>query len=345
MGLAEGELAAGAGVAATLLKLSPEERQKSAAPPPPLSRSASCPSPRLLFLLAAHLTHVASAGSSWTRGAFDTTLAVTTAPFSYSVALRGSPWLSGGGAAAACNGVGRSTFNGTLVPAADTLTPCDGADARLGAFECVSLEITAADGDEDCVLTLSFKYYPARDAFEFAANFAAGGVAGTATAPQPNVGGWPAGPWPLSTAFPAFSNASSSLGFMNTRGNLLSENFISTSSAFLSSYVGGIEGGPLCLFDASADAAHPPALVLSPLTHAKSVFVAPWAGADAPPLPPPSGESPAGVYQEVDHGQMQPLVCSVAPTGVVTFANGDARRDSCWVTANCTLVAPSGPAA
>jgi hypothetical protein len=236
------------------------------------SNSARASPPLLcLALLAARAADTAAAtgaaeaagAATWTRGAFDTTLTVTAAPFSYAVSLRGAAWLAGGGAAAACGGAGRSTFNGSLAAVAaaaaggGALTPCDGADARLGAFECVSVALAAADGDAACAFTLAFKYYAARDAFEFSATFPAGGVAGTATAPQPNVGGWPAagGPWPLSTAFPAFAEvASGDLGFLNTRGNLLSENFAWTRSAFLGSYAGGMEGGPLLLFNASADA-------------------------------------------------------------------------------------------
>ena len=319
--------------------------------------------PAVFFLLlTAAAAAVPPSSSTWSRGGF-TVVSVASSPpaFSYSVAVNGSVWLSGGGAAATCNGVSRSTVNATLVASAP-LAPCDGADARLGAFECVAQALAASDGDASCALVASVRYYAGRDAFEFHAAFGAGGgggggggVAGTATAPLPNSGaGWPAGPWPLSTAFPAFSGAAP-LGFQNTHGNLLSPNFAWAREDFLAAgYVGGLEGGPLLLFDASAAPSaqlHPPALVLSPLTHAKSVFVAPWAGAapPPPPPPPPPASSIAGVYKEVDHGQMRPLACSTAvgADGIVTatFANGDPRRASCWATANCTLVAPSGTAA
>lgn len=312
-----------------------------------------------LLLLACPLA-CAGAPSRRVLGGSAFTLSISGEPFSYSLSLNGSSWLSGGGAVAHCNNVGRSSFNGTLL-ASGALFECGGVDARLGAYDCIALALAPSDGDADCGVTVAFHYYHSSDAFEFLATFAAHGVAGTAKAPQPNVAGWPQGPWPLATAFPVFSATASRLGFTETRGNMLSANFV--WSRTLDAYAGGLEGGPLLLFDAAGGGVHPPALVLSPRTHAKSVFVAPWGASvpvsappmSAPPMSaPPTSASPvhappahappahaplahpppatsvAGVFREVDHGRMDPLVCITSlagdgATATATFLNGDPR--------------------
>ena len=280
---------------------------------------------------------LASASSPWVRGSFTT---VTWQNSSFSVALNGTAWLEEGGATAQCLGVGRSTFNGTLLASGDP-SDCSGEDPRLGPFDCQAQALAPSDGAPGCMLTIAIAYYPARDAFEFTATFPAAGVPGVALRGLPiQRADWPTpGNWPLSTAFPDFGSVRASLGFANTRGNLLSDNFAWARTSFLGSYQGGMEGGPLLLFDAAASSLHPPALVLSPLTHAKSVFVAPRS-----PGPLPPATSISGTYREVDHGQMAPIVCTTEGQ-VATFLNNDPRAPSCWVKANCTLVAPSGAAA
>lgn len=268
--------------------------------------------------------------------------------FSYSVLSDdGLPWLSGGGVFLQCGGFGWSTFNGSLV-GTGPLSVFDASDARYGPYTCVQQAFVVssthdASAAAQCGIIASIRYYPSSEAFEFYSSFPSAGVPSTATAPLPTAdGGWPASPWPLATAFPAFSSAAP-LGFMTTEGNMLSDNFVWAPTSFLSSnsgFAGGLAGGPVMLFNSSSGAA----AVLSPLTHAKSVFLTPWADPTLPKPPPPRNVS--GVYHEVTHGCMSPITASISGSSVVTvtFLNGDVRAPQFWETANCTLVQPSGPA-
>lgn len=214
----------------------------------------------------------------WTRG--NLTILSVWSNFSFAVRAKGAVWLSNGGVKMQCAGIGWSTFNGSLVQ--DGLPSlCNGTDARLGPYSCISqrLQANASARAASCYVDATIRYYSLRDAFEFTAEFPPDGMVGTATAPLPGPEtAWPQSAWPLATVFPAFASSSDRLGFTTVHGNLLSNNFAWAQSDFASTFVGGIESGPLQLFDtttAAIPAGQPVSVVMSPITHAKAVFVAP----------------------------------------------------------------------
>ena len=79
----------------------------------------------------------------------------------------------------------------------------------------------------------------------------------------------------LVTAFPAWpmpASAGSSCAFYSYAGNSLNNNW---RAGALSSWAGGLEGGPLLLFPSASATEHPPSMLLSPLNHAKSLIGSP----------------------------------------------------------------------
>ena len=68
------------------------------------------------------------------------------------------------------------------------------------------------------------------------------------------------------------ASAGSSCAFYSYAGNSLNNNW---RAGALSSWAGGLEGGPLLLFPSASATEHPPSMLLSPLNHAKSLIGSP----------------------------------------------------------------------
>ena len=154
-----------------------------------------------------------------------------------------------------------------------------GQHPRLGSFEAIGVAWKGGTSPA-CTIHTEVQYFAATESFVFQANFSHRGVTNTSTAGISTskdsdgcVGGWFC-PWtpPLLSAFPSWPAAKvgESCGYYSYQGNSLSMNW---RQGPLSQWQGGMQGGPLLLYPADSNSSfHPPALLLSPLNHPKSMI-------------------------------------------------------------------------
>lgn len=183
---------------------------------------------------------------------------------------------------------GTASAGGTALTLAAAPAEATGAD-RLGSFESIGASF-AGGSSAACALFAEIRYYSATDSFVFAANFAPQPVPRVnATELLPDGTDCPRCPegsgiqchgycvqdMPgLATAFPTWpqGGAASECEYYSYQGNSLGANW---RAGLLSTWTGGMEAGPLLLYPAGSSAVHPPAMVLSPLTHAKAMIGSP----------------------------------------------------------------------
>jgi hypothetical protein len=235
-----------------------------------------------VFALALVVAHTSA--SPWIRG--DTVhVSVDTSNFAYNVSFPADDAehcsLSEGTLAFYCKGVGYTTadkLDAGWKPLRLISRPRQirGQDPRLGPFEAIVASWQGGNSSA-CTMTSAIRFFPEYDAFVFFANFSSAGVPNTNATerlPFSALSRPPTTDLPLSTAFPSWpvsTRVSSACMSQTYHGNSLKTNF---RRGALATWVGGLEGGPLLLYPPKR-AAHPPALILSPLTHAKSVIGSP----------------------------------------------------------------------
>jgi hypothetical protein len=210
----------------------------------------------------------------WIRGSATLTLSINLHTFEYSAELTDACGMAGGGFAFRCDGKNYSSWEGLLT--ATNVTQHSAADERLGGYDAVRAHWSGAP----CQTVTEIRHYASAAAFTFHALFPAG-VNGSNVSALPSHG--VAGPIEpdvaLASAFPSWAPGSGACAHLVVHGNSLGQNF--RAAPDLSSWEGGLEGGPLLLFgngsaasngNASAAPSHPPAMVLSALAHAKSMI-------------------------------------------------------------------------
>ena len=254
-------------------------------------------------LLVAALPATASA-ASWTRGTGAVSVTVDSGTFAYSVALSDRlqddaiadaatcGGFEGGGIEFRCDGVlythGGTASAGTALKLAAAPAESTGAD-RLGSFDSISASFEGGSSAA-CALFAEIRYYSTTDSFVFAADFAPQPVPrvnstelftdGTDCPRCPQGSGKKCNGYcvedmpGLATAFPTWpqGGAASECEYYSYAGNSLGGNW---RAGLLSTWSGGMEAGPLLLYPAGSSAFHPPAMVLSPLTHAKAMIGSP----------------------------------------------------------------------
>ena len=263
------------------------------------------PMPMPAFLLAvAVAAPVVAAAASWTRGK-GASVSVDPATFAYSIdspGATGACALATGGVSLNCDGAHYSSTDGGLKlsgrPALST-----GTDPKLGPFEAIGAAWAASK--PACGVHTEIRYFASVDAIVFAANFSASGV------PRTNTSYWaPSRSTPsaleadvpyselragiirsssapgcehpdhgcihdthgLVTAFPTWplpDSTGTSCSYYSYASNSLGRNW---RAGALGTWGGGLEGGPLLLYPSSSTAEHPPAMLLSPLNHPKSLI-------------------------------------------------------------------------
>ena len=218
-------------------------------------RAAVAVAPLLLALAAGQRPPADPAPTfACTAGALTLTVqAQPPAALSYSVAstLTGAAWLEGGGLALLQNGAYLTPGAGLLMPGAPQLGA--GEDA-LGAFTFLSVPWEAQGG---APFTANFSCYA--EHFAFALHFPEG-----YSPASPSQTALPA------THFPSFKATAATLlspamGFVEWAGEM--DSYGNAHGVGLQGYKGGVESGPLLLFNASQLAlggALPQALVLGP---------------------------------------------------------------------------------
>jgi hypothetical protein len=158
-----------------------------------------------------------------------------------------------------------------------------GTHPRLGPYDEISAKWAPKVSDADCKTSASIRYFTSIDAFVFGMNFSSEGVPGANAMPLLNNtygrGGGPENNAQLSTAFPSWpaSQVATSCSHFSYQGNSLRDNF---RSGELKDWQGGLEGGPLLMYPTPGAGStelppHPPAAVLSALTHAKAIIGSP----------------------------------------------------------------------
>ena len=114
------------------------------------------------------------------------------------------------------------------------------------------------------------RYFASIEAFVFLANFSANGIIGanaTTLLPAKPTRLNPNWNVPLSSAFPSWPAPSPpGCAYISYHGNSLGRNF---RAGPLSEWQGGLEGGPLLVYPTEDSSSHPPAMLMSPLTHPK----------------------------------------------------------------------------
>ena len=147
----------------------------------------------------------------------------------------------------------------------------------LGRFDSVVAlwsPVVQQERGLDCSVRTEIRFFESVDAFVFLANFSdEHAVVGVNASQLPTAGSaTPSMTPPLSTAFPVWlpsPRTHSACPFVSYQGNSLNQNF---RHGLINAWEGGLEGGPLLLYDGSkAGAAHPPAMVASLLNHPKSL--------------------------------------------------------------------------
>lgn len=178
-----------------------------------------------------------------------------------------------------CRGQVLSSFSPNLstqlIPG--SLSESRGSHPTLGDYDAIATSWGAPSGvarDAACTVKTEVQYYSSYDSFVFVATFSASGVpdvnATTRLPVQPTGGlriNWDV---PLATAFPSWTDPTSDLSHISYAGNSLGNNF---RSGNLAQWVGGIEGGPLLLYQTADPADHPASIVISPLDHPKSMIL------------------------------------------------------------------------
>ena len=228
------------------------------------------------------------AAGLWTRTSRAARVSVDLTSFAYTAALLDDSnsstacgLLEGGGVSFRCEGVQYSTnLDASHQPLTMLGTPTThtGQHSRLGSFEAIGVAWKGGTSPA-CTIHTEVQYFAATESFVFQANFSHRGVANTSTAGVSTskdsdgcVGGWFC-PWtpPLLSAFPSWPAAKvgESCGYYSYQGNSLSMNW---RQGPLSQWQGGMQGGPLLLYPDSYSAFHPPALLLSPLNHPKTMI-------------------------------------------------------------------------
>eukprot|EP01043_Picozoa_sp_COSAG02_P072509 COSAG02_NODE_13693_length_1360_cov_32.299762_1_plen_359_part_01 len=235
------------------------------------------------ILLVVRAPCCAPAATSWTRSAGPVTVAVDTTSFGYTALLGGGPRCAGftnGTVAFWCDGVHYT--QGTTPPGAAKLVlsgaPREGSGVdSLGAFDSIAADWQGGNSAA-CAMHTEIRYYPTTASFVFVADFSEDGVVGTnATkllSDQPVKNGGPSGDPGLSTAFPIWSTGTmgAECVYYSYQGNSLSNNW---RAGALSTWSGGLQAGPLLLYAANSTEVHPPAMLISPLTHAKAMIGSP----------------------------------------------------------------------
>jgi hypothetical protein len=298
----------------------------------------------LWCLLACTALAVSANGAFWEAGAF--TKVSVGIDFQYNVSVNGSEWLSNGAFSFHCQGSFYAYPNGGLA-AVGIPTVGQGADAALGEFRSITQPLQPPNVP-DCFVNASIRYYNAADLIEFVAEFHSKGTPGTAAAPRvlynktTHKSSWGTGTLALATQFPSFDWPKQKLGFVNTHGVSLNNNFawsrdsLEKWSGLFRDGVTGLNSGPLMLYrsEPTDDQQHPPAAILAPLTHSKSVYPS----AVTKRTKTNDSTSLHGIFVELTHHQMNPIVCQQSAS-ILTCINRDPRASTCWVTANCTLLA------
>lgn len=224
-----------------------------------------------------------AATSSWTRTAGPVTVSVDTTSFGYTAFLGGGSGCSGfanGSVGFRCGGVHYT--QGTTLPGGANLVlsgaPREGSGVdSLGTFDSITADWQGGSSAA-CAVHTEIRYYPTTASFVFVADFSEDGVAGTnATAllsDQPVKNGGPSGDPGLSTAFPIWPTGTmgTECVYYSYEGNSLGNNW---RAGALSTWSGGLQAGPLLLYAANSTELHPPAMLISPLTHAKAMIGSP----------------------------------------------------------------------
>eukprot|EP01043_Picozoa_sp_COSAG02_P010669 COSAG02_NODE_380_length_23483_cov_8.034382_7_plen_362_part_00 len=236
-----------------------------------------------LLLLAAACA--ANAADLWTRGDGPVQVSVDKSSFAYAAMLGdgstnfGCSGFTNGGVALRCDGVHYT--HATPQPGDATLVlsgaprEVSGADS-LGAYDSIAADWHGGSFVA-CALHTEIRFYPTTNSFVFVADFSQNGVSGTnATAPlssEPTKSG-PADDPGLSTAFPIWSTGSmgTECEYYSYQGNSLGNNW---RAGPLFAWAGGLQGGPLLLYAANSTEVHPPAMLISPLAHAKAMIGSP----------------------------------------------------------------------
>jgi hypothetical protein len=227
-----------------------------------------------------------ASGDTWTRGGPTASISVD-GRFSYNLTMSNSSGcdLSGGILVFHCAGKIYDTASGVLSMSGAPVSS-SGTDPRLGPYDAISAiwAPKALDLNADCTVSASISYFAGIDAFIFNANFSSEGVPGANAMPllkntHNGRGGGPDKNANLSTAFPSWpvNEAATSCSHFSYQGNSLGANF---RAGELSTWQGGLEGGPLLLYPTPPAGStelplHPPAVVLSALTHAKAMMGSP----------------------------------------------------------------------
>jgi hypothetical protein len=255
-------------------------------------------------LVAALLAQPATTAQPWARTAGSVRVTVDQTSFAYTAALLDSGRDStacglreGGGVAFRCEGINYVHGMPSETPGAQPLkmvgAPATGSGQHptLGNFDSIGVRWQGGVSPS-CSLHTEIRYFSATQAFVFQANFSELGVANTSTAGISTskdadgcIGGWLC-PWtpPLLSAFPSWPAGAvqNTCTHYSYQGNSLSTN---SRQGPLSEWQGGMQGGPLLLLPTAANTSyHPPALLLSPMDHPKSMighngtdhFANPW---------------------------------------------------------------------
>eukprot|EP01043_Picozoa_sp_COSAG02_P019449 COSAG02_NODE_937_length_15789_cov_11.515360_1_plen_690_part_00 len=237
----------------------------------------------LWLAITSEATTVREAAGEWSRGSA-AALRVDAASFEMTVSVGGSEWLVGLPPRLYCNGTWAKLRAGAA-QLSSMFHP------RFGPADKISMgwQVGGAAGQ---VFTTAVLYSNVTDSFLFEQQFPAAGCANTTLRAEPSDYEWGGATLPLSQ-FPRWSyethssgrlSAESlrSLGYLTWEGRFSNDH--SEHGVGLSGFKGGVEGGPLVLFDlAGTSMGDGSALVLS----AGSQFMEAIWGLDIPPTPLP----------------------------------------------------------
>lgn len=274
----------------------------------------------------------------WERGEF---IKVSVqANFSYTATVNGESGgeivLQEGSLGFHCDGHYHALHTHT-VTAVGNLLQESGIDPQLGHYDQLSQYFRGvSNSTTNCAVNATIQYFKDLDIFIFRLHFHPKGLKGTSALPMPKhqkSGGtvW-VNPLPLATEFPSFL-VPNDLHFMQTSGNMLGSNF---NVGTMGSFSGGLNGGPLVIYNATTPDAGPgyhlSSVVLSPLFHHKTIFTSqrPFSG-KTPFI------SPNGKYIEKTHAKMNLIICTEQiQSNSLFFTNYDPRSTEFWTFANCS---------
>ena len=235
----------------------------------------------LVWLSLAQATAAGTAPPAiWCSSGITGSLCVDAA-FGYTLRVGGLVWLTSAPHAAlafSCDGRWRSTADRALAPSGPAVN-VSGGSSDLGPWTGVRQRFGGgAAGQSHCTAVATVAHYTQTDLFEFRLSLESG-LVNTATMQLPGNNTTPTtvSGGPTATAFPAFDAAavgSRNLGFVELRGETLSDGFVATRAAgFPTGYQGGLQSGPLALFNGNITEPHPPALVIGAISRAKDTVL------------------------------------------------------------------------